>query len=109
MVLEGIVPVLMQTPPTTDRDSTTTTRFFILEAATAARCPDGPEPITTRSYLAALMCVSPGSVNKVEACSMDYCRYSADQQQHTICSRLARVRCDGSAISHSPEIVSTLQ
>ena len=59
MVLEGMVPVLTQTPPTTARDSTTATRFRILEAATAARCPEGPEPMMTRSYLAALMYVSP--------------------------------------------------
>src|SRR5882672_2253224 len=59
MVFEGMVPVLMQTPPTTARDSTTATRFFILEAATAARCPEGPEPITMRSYLTALMQISP--------------------------------------------------
>src|SRR5580692_1130162 len=58
MVLEGMVPVLTQTPPTTDRASTTATRFFILEAATAARCPEGPEPITVRSYLTALMRIS---------------------------------------------------
>src|SRR4051794_26188092 len=55
MVFEGMVPVLMHTPPTTARDSTTATRFFILEAATAARCPDGPDPMTTRSYLTALI------------------------------------------------------
>src|SRR6185437_11335990 len=55
MVFEGMVPVLMQTPPTTERASTTATRFFILEAATAARCPEGPEPITVRSYLTALI------------------------------------------------------
>src|ERR1700739_634200 len=60
MVLDGMVPVLTHTPPTTDRASTTATRFFIFEAATAARCPDGPEPMTIRSYLAALMRVSPG-------------------------------------------------
>jgi hypothetical protein len=58
MVFEGMVPVLMHTPPTTARDSTTATRFFILEAATAARCPEGPEPMTIRSYLAELMRVS---------------------------------------------------
>src|SRR5580692_1103552 len=58
MVLEGMVPVLTQTPPTTDRASITATRFFILEAATAARCPEGPEPITVRSYLTALMRIS---------------------------------------------------
>src|ERR1700757_845631 len=54
-----MVPVLMHTPPTTARDSTTATRFFILEAATAARCPEGPEPMTVRSYLTALMQISP--------------------------------------------------
>src|SRR5215469_13856463 len=59
IVLDGIVPVLTQTPPTTERDSTTATRFFIFEAATAARCPEGPEPMTIRSYLAALIRVSP--------------------------------------------------
>src|SRR5271168_2381993 len=59
MVLEGMVPVLMQTPPTTDRASTMATFFFNLEAATAARCPDGPEPTTIRSYLTALMRSSP--------------------------------------------------
>ena len=53
-----MVPVLMHTPPTTARASTTTTRFFILEAATAARCPEGPEPMTVRSYLTALIRVS---------------------------------------------------
>src|ERR1700739_4541829 len=66
MVLEGMVPVLTHTPPTTDRDSTTATRFFIFEAATAARCPEGPEPMTTRSYLAALMRVSPAFSCRVE-------------------------------------------
>src|SRR4051812_43968677 len=45
----------MHTPPTTERASTTTTRFFILEAATAARWPEGPDPMTVRSYLTALM------------------------------------------------------
>jgi hypothetical protein len=54
-----MVPVLMQTPPTTERDSTTATRFFIFEAATAARCPDGPEPMIIKSYLTALMRVPP--------------------------------------------------
>src|ERR1700761_3546663 len=61
MVLEGIVPVLIQTPPTTERDSTIATRFLSLEAATAPLVPDGPDPTTTRSYLAALMPSSPGS------------------------------------------------
>src|SRR5215469_3984813 len=66
IVLDGIVPVLTQTPPTTERDSTTATRFFIFEAATAARCPEGPEPMTTRSYLAALIRVSPGIDSRAE-------------------------------------------
>src|ERR1700722_15315428 len=64
MVLEGIVPVLIETPPTTERASTTATLFFILVPATGARCPEGPEPMTMRSYLMALMRVSlsPGDV-----------------------------------------------
>src|ERR1039458_9435272 len=61
MVLEGMVPVLMHAPPTTERASTTATRFFILVAATAALCPEGPEPMTIRSNLTGLMrCISPG-------------------------------------------------
>src|ERR1700743_1018832 len=55
MVFDGIVPVFTHTPPTTDRASITTTRFFIFEAATAARCPLGPEPMIARSYFTALM------------------------------------------------------
>src|SRR5579859_2036637 len=55
MVLEGMVPVLTQTPPTKVRASTTATFLCILEAATAARWPAGPEPMTTRSYLTALI------------------------------------------------------
>jgi len=39
--------------------STTATRLPILAAATAARWPAGPEPITTRSYATALMAFSP--------------------------------------------------
>src|SRR5580692_4095527 len=58
MVLEGMVPVLMHTPPTTSRPSTTATRLPILEAATAALWPAGPEPIMTRSYFTALMPIS---------------------------------------------------
>src|SRR5215469_18218980 len=50
MVLLGMVPVLMQTPPTTLCFSTTATRFPALAAWIAARCPPGPEPMTTRSY-----------------------------------------------------------
>src|SRR6516164_10151240 len=45
-----MVPVLMQTPPTTLCFSTTATRFPALAAWIAARCPPGPEPMTTRSY-----------------------------------------------------------
>src|ERR1700691_4405173 len=55
MVLEGMVPVLTHTPPTTSRPSTTATRLPILAAATAALWPAGPEPITTKSYFTALM------------------------------------------------------
>src|SRR5208337_4871172 len=58
MVLEGMVPVLMHTPPTTSRASTTATRLPILAAATAALWPAGPEPIITRSYFTALMPIS---------------------------------------------------
>src|SRR6185503_2230649 len=49
-VLLGIVPVLIATPPSSDRRSTTATFLPILAACTAARCPAGPLPITTRSY-----------------------------------------------------------
>src|SRR6476469_845234 len=59
MVFEGMVPVFTQSPPIMERASTTATRFFILEAATAARWPEGPEPMTVRSYLTALMRLSP--------------------------------------------------
>src|ERR1700743_1336250 len=55
MVFDGIVPVFTHTPPTTERASITTTRFFIFEAATAARWPLGPEPMIARSYFTALM------------------------------------------------------
>src|ERR1700690_441080 len=50
MVLLGIVPVLMHTPPIMVCFSTTATRFPALASWMAARCPPGPEPITTRSY-----------------------------------------------------------
>src|SRR5215475_13150108 len=49
MVLLGIVPVLKHTPPTMVCFSTTATAFPIFAAWMAARCPPGPEPITTRS------------------------------------------------------------
>src|SRR5580658_2256073 len=85
MVLEGIVPVLMQTPPTTARDSITATRFFIFEAATAARWPEGPEPITARSYLTALMrIVSRGFVADTVAASYTKCRWRGPQSEATI-------------------------
>src|SRR5215472_10158844 len=45
-----MVPVLIETPPTTLCFSTTATRFPALAAWIAARCPPGPEPMTTRSY-----------------------------------------------------------
>src|SRR6266852_3329674 len=51
MVLLGIVPVLMHAPPTMVCFSTTATRFPDFAAWMAARCPPGPEPITTRSYV----------------------------------------------------------
>src|SRR5215469_12508492 len=50
MVLLGMVPVLMQTPPTLERCSTTTTLCPHLAPCTAARCPAGPDPITIKSY-----------------------------------------------------------
>src|SRR6266540_4994270 len=49
-VLEGIVPVLMHTPPTMSVRSTTAARRPSLAAAIAAFWPPGPEPITSRSY-----------------------------------------------------------
>src|SRR5579863_419889 len=90
MVLDGMVPVLTQTPPTTDRDSTTATRFFILEAATAARCPEGPEPMTIRSYLAALIRVSPESRLRDETWYRTRRWFEAYQAQHTLQAGLAR-------------------
>ena len=48
-VLEGIVPVLMQTPPSMSGRSITATRLPSFAAAIAAFCPPGPEPITSRS------------------------------------------------------------
>src|ERR1700682_6790193 len=54
-VLDGIVPVLMQTPPSIRPRSTTATVLPSLAAAIAAFCPPGPEPMTTRSY----SCIEP--------------------------------------------------
>ena len=48
-VLEGIVPVWIETPPSRSRRSTTATRLPSLAAWMAAFCPLGPEPITRRS------------------------------------------------------------
>src|SRR5439155_21696201 len=50
-VLLGIVPVLMQTPPITALRSMMATRLLSLAAWMAARCPAGPEPMTTMSYV----------------------------------------------------------
>src|ERR1700724_3295125 len=50
MVLLGMVPVLMHTPPTALCFSTNATRFPAFTAWIAARCPPGPEPITISSY-----------------------------------------------------------
>src|SRR3981189_1647448 len=50
MVLLGMVPMLMHTPPTDISFSMTPTRFPALAPWMAARCPPGPEPITIKSY-----------------------------------------------------------
>ncbi len=50
IVLDGMVPVLMQTPPTIIGRSTIAARLCSFAAAIAAFCPAGPEPITNRSY-----------------------------------------------------------
>src|ERR1700675_4335986 len=50
MVLLGIVPVLMHTPPMAACFSTTATRFPAFAPWMAARWPPGPEPMTIRSY-----------------------------------------------------------
>src|ERR1700675_3467378 len=50
MVLLGIVPVLMHTPPIAACFSTTATRFPAFAPWMAARWPPGPEPMTIRSY-----------------------------------------------------------
>src|SRR4051794_3182235 len=48
-VLEGTVPVWMDTPPTRSRLSTTATERPSLAAWMAAFCPLGPDPMTIRS------------------------------------------------------------
>src|SRR6185295_12483141 len=62
-----MVPVLMQTPPTTSRRSAMATFFPSLAACTAARWPAGPVPMTRRSrssigalYYAPQRCAAPG-------------------------------------------------
>src|ERR1700722_4951280 len=50
MVLLGIVPVLMHTPPTAACFSTIATRFPAFAPWMAARWPPGPDPTTIRSY-----------------------------------------------------------
>ena len=47
-VLDGMVPVLTETPPIMCRRSTMAT-LPSFAAAIAAFCPPGPEPITSRS------------------------------------------------------------
>ena len=49
IVFDGTVPVLMQTPPTMSRRSTTAARLPSFAAAMAAFWPAGPEPMTRRS------------------------------------------------------------
>ena len=49
IVLLGMVPVLMQVPPITSLRSMSATRRPCFAAWMAARCPEGPEPMTTRS------------------------------------------------------------
>src|ERR1700758_4864101 len=49
-VFDGIVPVLVQTPPSIRSCSISATDLPSLAAAMAAFCPPGPEPMTTRSY-----------------------------------------------------------
>ena len=46
-----MVPVLTLTPPTNSRCSTTATRLPSLAAEIAARCPEGPDPRTSRSNI----------------------------------------------------------
>ncbi len=48
-VLDGIVPVCRQTPPTISLRSMTATFFPSFAAAIAAFCPAGPDPMTTSS------------------------------------------------------------
>src|ERR1700756_277602 len=59
-VFDGIVPVLVHTPPSIRSRSMTATVLPSLAAAMAAFCPPGPEPMTTRSYsrVDGCMCVS---------------------------------------------------
>src|ERR1700757_3538754 len=50
MLFDGMVPVLTHTPPSIPPRSITATFLPSSAAATAAFCPPGPEPMTTRSY-----------------------------------------------------------
>src|SRR5687767_7035898 len=54
-VLEGTVPVFIPAPPGLGARSTTTTLFPKYAACAAPFSPPGPQPITTRSYLFALI------------------------------------------------------
>src|SRR5215475_3581834 len=80
MVLLGMVPVLIQTPPTTLRISTSATRFPLFTAETAARCPEGPEPMTIRSYVSM----------RSPRCSGYFCD---SQMQHTTVTLLPATLC----------------
>src|ERR1700752_1757004 len=50
MLFDGMVPVLTHTPPSIPLRSISATFLPSLAEATAAFCPPGPEPMTTRSY-----------------------------------------------------------
>jgi hypothetical protein len=50
MVLLGMVPVFMHTPPIAACFSTTAMRFPAFAPWIAARWPPGPEPMTIKSY-----------------------------------------------------------
>src|ERR1700721_308372 len=106
MVLEGMVPVLIHTPPTMERASTTTTRLPNLAAATAARCPAGPEPITTMSYCCALMPISP-RLNAVRGLAAAYYRDGSRLGHRFAC--LSRITVHGDRIREMKTSVFILE
>src|SRR5918997_1657400 len=57
-VLDGIVPVWIDTPPSRSRRSATATRLPSFAAWMAAFWPEGPEPMTSRS--SSTVCILPG-------------------------------------------------